>query len=319
MNPKKLLKWKMLFRPSIGLAVLALVILFSGPSEVLTLMGRGLWAFGTVIVLSAAALAFRAAAWKIALTQNSKDGKMQASLLATLVALLAVGGTPIRLALLKKKAGIADGAGSVVADQAVRALAAMIFAGLGLLFGFLFAPGDFIVRGFLIVVAAGGLGYLVVSLKRRQGFFASLLGGLPKRFVSPAVRGKYEERDRYFQRFRAQNPGGFYTSLVIHLVVFGLFALEILAVGTAIDAGFPGALGLGLAGLILIFRYLFSKIPASLGVLEGGVALVLALTFGAPLAALGTAVVLILRLRTLAWWCVGFAAAGNPLKILFGK
>jgi hypothetical protein len=238
-------------------------------------------------------------------------------LIGVLVSLLGVGGTPVRLALLKKKTGIADGAGSVAADQAVRSLAGLIFVGLGLFFGFLLVPGNGLIRGLMLIAAVGGLGYAAVAGRRRGGFFTGLLAGFP--FFSPAVRGRFEERDRFLRRFRAEAPASFYTALLIHLSVFGLSALEILAIGRSIDAYFPGALSLGLAALIPIVRFGASFMPAALGVLEGILALLLALTFGLPLAPLGVAVVLVLRLKTLAWWIVGLVVTGNPMRLLFGR
>jgi hypothetical protein len=310
---KKIIPRKALAFLGLGVVLWLAVCFLAEPSAVFASAGRGLKAFGAVMVLSAAALAFRATAWKIALDRK------ETSLIAVLTAAMGLGGTPIQLALLKKKTGIADGAGSVVADQAVRSLAAMIFVGFGLFLGFLFVPGNALVRGLMLVAAVAGFGFVVISVKRRRGFFTAILGGLPVRLVSPAVRGRFEERDRFLRRFRSERSGSFFMSLLIHLVVFGLGALEILAVGRAIDAYFPGALALALAALIPAARLAFSFIPAAFGVLEGVVALILSLNFGAPLAPVGVAIVCALRLRTLVWWAVGFATAGNPAKILFAR
>lgn len=316
MNPKKLIHRRTLVRWATGLALLILAFILSGPLPVLSATGRGLGAFGTLIGLSAAALAFRACAWKMTLAQ---EGRKNASLSAVLIALLAVGGTPIRLGVLRKRTGIPDAAGSVVTDEAVRALAAMIFAVAGLFLGFLLVPGNILMRGLMLVAAVGGAVYILACTRRRKGFFSVCLATWPKRFVSPAVRGKMEERDRFLSKFRAENRGAFSTVLFLHLVVLLLFALQILAVGKAIDPYFPGALSLGLAALFVLLRSAFCSLPAAFGVLEAGVALVLALTFGIPLAADGIAVVWVLRLLTLVWWLAGFAAAGNPVKILLGK
>jgi hypothetical protein len=320
---RKVIPRKRLALLGLGAVIWLAVSLLAGMGAVFGAVAGGLKAFGTVLVLSAAALAFRAAAWKVALASASlasqdASGK-NASLLAALIGLVAVGGTPIRLAVLKKKTGIADGAGSVVMDEGIRTLAAMIFGVFGIFFGFLLTPGNGLVRGVMLIAAVGGLGYAVVASRRRRGFFSGLLLGLPKRFVSPAVRGRFDERDRFLRRFKDRNAGAFYASLMIHLVVFGLFALEILAIGTAIDAYFPEPLALGLAGLLLFLRPVFSSIPAAFGVLEAGIALILALTFGAPLASIGVAIVVVLRLRTLVKWLVGWAAAGNPVGLLFGR
>ncbi|HEX5035762.1 MAG TPA: lysylphosphatidylglycerol synthase domain-containing protein [bacterium] len=316
MNPKKLIHRRALVRWAIGLALLILAFVLSGPLPVFSAMGRGLGAFGTLIGLSAAALAFRACAWKMALAQ---EGRKNASLSAALIALTAVGGIPIRLGVLRKRTGIPDAAGSIVTDEAVRALAGVIFAVAGLFLGFLLVPGNILMRGLMLVAAIGGAVYFLVCTRRRKGFFTACLAAWPKRFVSPAVRGKMEERDRFLSKFRAENRGAFFTVLFIHLVVLLLFALQILVVGKTIDAYFPGVLSLGLAALIVLLRSAFSSLPAAFGVLEAGVALVLAMTFGVPLAAVGVAAVWVLRLLTLVWWVVGFAAAGNPVKILLGK
>lgn len=317
MNLKKLIGARLVIRWTAGLAVFILAIVLSGPADVLYATGKGLKAFGTVFGLSAASLVFRAAAWKTAL---AFEGRKNAPFASVLKALTAVGGTPVRLAALKKMTGIADGAGSVVADEAVRSLAGMVFAGISLFLGFLFAPGNMVMRGMMLIAAVGGFGYVVIFSKRtRKGLFASCLAGLPDRLAPPSLRGKLEERDRFLTRFRARNRSGFYASFVIHLVGFLFVSLEILAVGKSIDAYFPGALSLGLAALAMILRVCFSSLPAAFGVLEAGVASVLALTFGAPLAAVGVAVVLVLRIVTVAWSAIGFAAAGNPVKLLFGK
>jgi hypothetical protein len=107
--------------------------------------------------------------------------------------------------------------------------------------------------------------------------------------------------------------------LGIHLVVCGLSALEILAIGRAVDAEFPGFLALGLSALIPVLRLLVSFLPAAFGILEVAVALILALAFGLSLAPLGMAVVVVLRLKTLAWWLVGIAVTGNPMRLLFAR
>lgn len=313
---KKLLPRKALAFLAAGLLLWLAVCFLTGFGSVFALTGAGLRAFGTVMVLSAAAMAFRAAAWKIALAH---EGRPNASLAAVLMSVLGVGGTPVRLALLRKKTGIADGAGSVVTDQAVRSLAVLIFTGLGLFFGFLFVPGDVFVRGFMLIASVAGVGYAVIAARRRGGFFSALLCGLPVWLVSPAVRGRFEERDRFLSRFRAARSASFYTALGIHLVVLGVSALEIFVVGRAIDAEFPGALALGLSALIPAIRLGAPFMPAALGVLEGFLALVLTLIFGLPLGPVGVAIVFVLRLRTLAWWLVGIAVTGNPMRLLFGR
>ncbi|HSA58319.1 MAG TPA: lysylphosphatidylglycerol synthase domain-containing protein [bacterium] len=313
---KKLLPRRALAFLGMGVLLWLAVCLLAGPSAVFASIGGGLWAIGTVLALSAAALAFRSAAWKIALAQ---EGKARVPLTAVLVSFLGIGGTPVRLALLKKRAGVADGAGSVVTDQSVRSVAGLVFAGLGLFFGFLLVPGNGLVRGLMVIAALGGLGYAIAAARGRRGFFTALLEGVPTRILSPAVRGRFQERDRFLSRFRAARPAAFFTALLIHLAVFGLSALEIFAIGRAIDGYFPGALALGLAALIPVMRLGVSFVPAALGVLEGAVALVLALTFGLPLAPVGVAVVFVLRLRTLAWWLVGIAVTGNPMRLLFAR
>jgi hypothetical protein len=313
---KKLLPRKSLALLGLGVFVWLAIFFLAGPSSVLHLTAEGLKAFGSVMALSAAAVAFRAAAWKIALAQ---EGKRNVALISVLMAVLGVGGTPVRLAILKKKAGIADGAGSVATDQAVRSLAGLIFTGLGLFFGFLMIPGNGLVRGLMLLAAAGGWGYAVVAARRRGGFLSALVAGLPSRLISPAVRGRFEERDRFFNRFRSARPGPFYTALGIHLVVFGLSTLEILVIGRAVDSEFPGFLALALSALIPAIRLLVSFLPAAFGVLEGAVALILTLAFGPPLAPLGVAVVVVLRLKTLVWWVVGIAVTGNPMRLLFSR
>lgn len=313
---KKLLPRRALAFLGMGLLLWLAVCLLAGPSAVFAAIGGGLRAFGQVLALSAAALALRSAAWKIALAH---EGKAHVPLIAALVSLLGVGGTPVRLALLKKKAGVNDGAGSVVTDQAVRSVAGLVFIGLGLFFGFLLVPGNVLVRGLIVIAALGGWCYAIVAARRRGGFFSALLGVVPPRIISPAVRGRFEERDRFLSRFRAARPAAFFTALLIHLAVFGLSALEIFAIGRAIDGYFPGALALGLAALIPVIRLGVSFVPAAWGVLEGAVALVLALTFGLPLAPVGVAVVFVLRLKTLAWGVVGLAVTGNPMRLLFAR
>lgn len=311
MNPRKLLPKRALALLAAGLVLWTAVFFLAGPSAVLIATVRGLNVFPLVLALSAAALAFRAAAWKLVLPKT-------VSLVAVLKATVAIGGTPVRLAVLKKKTGIADGAGSLVMDRAAASVSRIFSAVLGLLLGFLLVPGNGIVRATLAALAAAIL-IAAVALLRRPAFFSALVKILPAKLVSPALRGRMEEQDRFLNRFRSERGGAFYASLAIHGAVFGLFALEIFLIGRAIDAYFPGPLALGLAALISLLRFVFPLIPTALGALETAVALVLSLLFGAPFATLGVAILLVLRLRTLVWWILGFAVTGNPLKLLFGR
>ena len=320
---KKAVSARVLFALGAGAALWISAFLISGPVASSEALGRGLKAFGMLLGISAAALAFRAAAWKIAL---SAFGYKNMPLASILVAAVSVGGTPVKLALLKKKTGIADGAGSIAADRSVASLAVLLFAGAGLFCGFLFTPGNIVVRGLMLIFAVGGLGFVVAVTRGRgwkaEGFFTSILKGLrglARRLLSPAVRGRFEERDRFLSAYRRNNLGAFRVSLLIHLTVLGLGALEIFVVGRAIDPYFPAPLSLALAAAIPVFRAAFFFVPASFGFLEAAVAGVVGLTFGAPLIPVGVAIVILLRLRTLAWWGIGLAAAGNPAKILFGR
>lgn len=317
---KKAVSSRTLVALGVGASLWIAVFIFSGPTEILTASTSGLKSFGIVMGLSAAAIAFRATAWKIEL---GVLGHRQVPLVAVLKASLAVGGAPVQLALLRSTAGVLSGAGSIALDRAVGALAALIFTGLGLFWGFLLTPGHSGIRGLMLIVAVSGFGYLIIMRKRwaRLGFFTSLLkGGEPvtRRILSPAVWGRFDERDRFLNSFRKQHRGAYRMCLFIHLVILILGALEVLAIGRAIDDYFPPALSLALPASICLFRTLFYFAPAAFGFLEAALAAVLGLTFGTPLIPVGVAIVLLLRLKTLTWWVIGLSN-GNPAQILFGR
>lgn len=320
---KKAVSPRILLAMGLGTVLWISVFFLSGPSELFVALSGGITSFGMVLGLSAAALAFRATAWKIALSALGHRGATLASVLS---ASLGFGGTPIKLALLRKKTGINDGAGSIALDRSVEAFTALIFTGSGLFLGFLLTPGNALVRGLMLILAVGGFGYVVIVTQRgkrkRRGFFTSLPDGggrLARRILSPAVRGRFEERDRFFSWLRLCHSASFQASLLIHLTAFGLSALEVLAIGRAIDPYFPPALALALPAAMLVFRAVFFFVPAALGFLEATVAGVVGLTFGVSLIPVGVAIVILLRLRTLAWWGIGLAVTGNPVRMLFGR
>ena len=235
---------------------------------------------------------------------------LAAEAVSNVTPLLALGGEPLKVALLAGRVPTAQATASVVADGLVHLASAAIFVAVGLALGLLAFP----LPGGLadpLVVGAGALAVATFLLLRglSRGAAVPLIRRLLRvRAVrlgagAPLAAGA-EEVDRYLGAFLRPGHPAFAACLVGHLGGRFMGAVEAWVILAAIGAPVPLAGAVFLIAVVhVLVNLCFSVVPSQLGVQE---AVAYAL-FGAmgldPAAAVSLS--LVRRVRGLFWTGLG--------------
>ncbi len=143
-------------------------------------------------------------------------------------------------------------------------------------------------------------------------FAAKLFRG----FLSPAVRGEFEEKERLIRSFAQKRPARFYLSLLFHLIVHACWMIEIWIVGRALIPSFSFLPAMLFYAIAFVVVRIFTLIPGAFGVLEILLATLLLIFYGPSGFTRGLTLQLVRRLRALAWIVVGLGMVGNPFNAL---
>lgn len=224
------------------------------------------------------------------------------------VATASVGGEPVKALLLRPRVPLDRAAASVVVDKTT----IVVGQGLLLVVGLIVAraafdlPATFLqaMTWLLVVeiVAVGGFALAQVSgvLGRGLGLLGRVgLGGLARR------AGPVLGVERTVAAFYREHRGGLALSIVLHWLGWLVGSLEVYLILRLLDVESSLAAAVVIEAFATAIRFVAFAVPGALGALEAGTMVVFA-TLGLG-AELGLAVMLVRRLRQIAWVVFGLA------------
>lgn len=313
------LRWALrLLGLAAGVTLLVSMIRTAGPTRILhSLQDLGGW---SVLIVGVSATWFLLNTWG---WQRAFEGQrpgflrlLQAHLMAETVSnitpFLALGGEPLKVLLLHRRVGTSSVVASVLNDNVVHVISAVLFMLLGLLCGGLLFEMDGALLGVLVAAIAifGGLTFLLVR-GMQAGLLARVAGWI-LRLPLPIPGG----RERWVERAAAVDSqvGGFLRSrrkdfllcLVGHLAGRLMGAVEAWVILAAL--GHPVSFGTAvfiIAVVHVLVNLLFSIIPSQLGIQEAAAYLLFELIGLDP--AVAVVLALVRRIRGFFWIGVGLA------------
>ncbi len=223
---------------------------------------------------------------------------------------VAVGGDPARILMLKEHLPVNEVTASVVVDRTLNNMAIALFIIIGVVVTFLkfnLPPALEIGIVVCLVVIVGVASFLFY--RSHQGifrFFLDLLKKLKiKKGFSPATEQRVEEIDRHISNFYKSNQKAFAAAFCLHFISRLLGTYEIYLAAHLLGSPLTFTESYLLLSMTIIINMVFVFVPGTLGVMEGAFAGVFAVFNLNPAA--GTSIQIIRRLRMLAWTAIGFA------------
>ncbi len=308
-----------------GVALWLWLVWRAGPTLLLDYLTQTGWWMLVLLGIAAVRNVFRAVACRWAIAED----RVQLPLPAVYNILLITGaiqfvtfagsvfGESAKAVLFSRRVSAARAVSAVVLDVLLYQFSAGLFVLLGmalLVWAVPVAPG---LRGWVWVAASVVTALLVLvvvgfarqwrttrSWLSRMGrggrAFAGLRDWLEKQKVKLADAG-----DQVAQ-FHARQPRLFYQILLLNILAHCASAFEVLLVMhlLGVPAGFSAAVVVESVGKLL--RITGHFVPGSVGFFEGGVSLIVS-ALGSPLA-IGTALALVIQVRSILWAGIGFLA-----------
>jgi CDP-L-myo-inositol myo-inositolphosphotransferase len=307
-----------LFAAVLGIALLAYLILRTGPESIAQHAKAVGWGLGLIIVLGGVSHVIKTWAWR--LTFVSEIGCVSfARTFALRLASEAAGnfglpgqvlGDTMRVSLLGSAVPVADSISSVTLDRALYAVTSAMVSVAGILVAVLLVSFSGALRLYALLFAAAlaiFLAVTVMAVRKRWPVLsgaARAIGHLPwfKKWLD-GKQSVVDSAEKNLLGFYHETPTVFWSSLVLNLASHGVAILEVYLLLRFMGArvAFLGAFVL--EALTKLINVIGALNPGNIGTYEGGNMIVTRL-FGITSAA-GLTLALCRRARTLFWAAVG--------------
>jgi len=308
-----------------GLLLLAYLVYLSDPRLLWEYLARVQWGLLLLLAITAVRHAVRTLACRLVLGEDRGQisfATMYAVLLvseAVKFVLVAAGilGEAARVALIRHRVTGPRAVSSVLLDVLLFNLTSVLLLLGGTALFFARVPDARSVRNAGAIgaaVIAGVTLLLFVALQQRwltASRFASAIAGTRSAWLHGARqwvgrhREKFRETDAQLFDFYARHPGLFFGNFLLNLLSQGFAALEVFAVFGLLGLPLGPVEAVALEALKKLSGIAGFVVPGSLGVYEGGLALV-SQALGMSVAA-GVAIGLVRKMRAIVWAALGFA------------
>jgi len=308
---------------AVGVALLVVMIVEAGPARLLAGALRVGPSFLLVLAVSFSWFALNTWGWRLAFAAQDPEpppgawplfgAYLAAEAVNNVTPLMALGGEPLKVALLSPRVAAERSVAAVVGDNVVHAITAPLFMLGGLALGW--AAFD-LERGLwlrlLAATAAIGLLALAAWLAACRGAVGGLVRLVARRFREGAGATLGAKADRVDALTSSFLGGGwrFWASIALHLAGRTMGAVEAWIIVTALGVPFS------LAGAVFVIavahvavNLAFSIVPSQLGVQEAAAYLLFAAVGLDP--ASGVTLMLVRRVRGFVWIAVGLLLAGR--------
>lgn len=301
---------------AIGLALLFFLVRREGAENIWHNMHDLGWGLGVVLGLPVSWLVLQGMAWRRILVD---DGfaidlrhiivtKIIGEAVNTLTPVGFIGGDPYRIYLLKKKLGGTASTASVVVDRTFYALATLVLIAGGLVAAQLMLP---LPQHWKILFPCFTLAFLagMVALihYQKQGIFTRLAGLLKRLHIQRQRLERLADQitmlDDQISSFYRKHPAHFFGILTYQVAGRLLGVMEIWLIAHLMSLPVTLPQSLFLASITVLINMAFFFVPSSMGVLEGGYAVVFQLIGGDPTH--GLSIQIIRRVRTIVWTLLG--------------
>lgn len=305
-----------------GAALLLAMIVHSGPSRLATEALRVGPAFLLIVPVSFSWFALNTWGWRLALEAQAAGetpgfwplvrAYLAAEAVNNVTPFMAVGGEPLKLALLAPRLSVERTAASVIGDNVVHGLTAPLFMLAGLALGVVaFDIERRIVVDLLAATAALGLVALVAWIATGRGLVGPLARLAARRLGRDAGSSwllRAARVDGLTVGFLGARNWRFWASIGLHLAgrVMGAVEAWIIMAALGVPFSLAGAMFL-IAIAHVAVNLAFGFIPSQLGVQEAAAYVVFAAVGLDP--ASGVTLMLVRRLRSFIWIAVGLALA----------
>ena len=318
---------KRLIGASVGLALVAILIYESGPAAILAdlkLIGPRLIA---IIAIEFVVDAFNTLGWFFSLPSHHRRGqfgrlylvRLAGTALNQTIPAASMGGEPTKVLLLRSHVPPQTAIASVVVARFAFSIAKAIFilAGIAMTMSLIKLKAGITVAllaGF-VATLGGLLLFLVLQLRGLSTTSARMMARLriPPRWISsiaqisPAV-------DREIIDFYRSRHGDLFAAIVAHQAAFLCGVCQVLLLLGWVGLGRDWRVSLAIEALSMLFAFATFLVPDSLGVKEGGFALIFS-ALALPVSA-GLAVAIAFRITSLVGTLVGLSIMSGLLTRL---
>lgn len=308
-----------LFALFFGVALFAALLRGIGLEVILAGVDQIGWGLAVVIVLELGVDAVNTLGWRYTFAPEDRRIGLPTLFFVRLagtafnqaVPSASVGGEPIKVMLLRPYIAAGSAWASVITDKLSYALAQAIFvlAGFTVAFGRLDLPAR-LSQGLVAALILTIAGLAIFLALQRRGLFAATAAAarrlpLPERWVNALAAGTAAV-DQSIRDVYAARRGDFLRSVTWHLSGFGLGIVQIYLLLRWLALPADMVTCIAIEAFSLLIQLTLFLVPASLGVQEGGKALIFT-ALRLPAAA-GMSVGIACRLTQLAGIALGFGA-----------
>lgn len=305
-----------------GAALLLAMIVKAGPSRLANEALRVGPAFLLVVPISFSWFALNTVSWRLALDAQGAGGSpgfltllrayLAAEAVNNITPFMAVGGEPLKVAMLSPQVAAERTAASVIGDNVVHALTAPLFMLAGLALGWTaFNLEKRLVLQLLAATAGVGLVALVGWMATGRGLAGPLVRLATRRASGEAGEAWHTRADRVDALtvgFLDARRWRFWASMGLHLAgrVAGAVEAWVIMAAIGVPLTLAGAMFLVAVAHVGV-NLVFGVVPSQLGVQEAAAYVLFAAVGLDP--ASGVTLMLVRRLRSFIWIAAGLALA----------
>ena len=318
---------KRLIGASVGLALITILIYESGPAAILAdlkLIGPGLLA---IIAIEFVVDVFNTLGWFFSLPPQLRRGqfgrlylvRLAGTALNQTIPAASMGGEPTKVLLLRSYVPPQTAIASVVVARFAFSIAKAIFilAGIAMTISLInFKAGITVALlvGFLATLG-GVLLFLVLQLRGLSSTSARIMArlGIPPRWISGIGRIT-PEVDREIADFYRSRGRDLFAAILAHQAAFLCGVCQVLLLLGWVGLGRDWRVGLAIEALSMLFGFATFFVPDSLGVKEGGFALIFS-ALALPVSA-GLALAIAFRITSFVGTLVGLLVMSGLLTRL---
>jgi len=318
---------KRLIGASVGLALVTILIYESGPAAILSdlkLIGRGLLA---IIAIEFVVDVFNTLGWFFSLPPDHRRGqfgrlylvRLSGTALNQTMPAASMGGEPTKVLLLRPFVPVQIAIASVVVARFAFSIAKAVFivAGVAMTVSLInLKPGITVAlaAGFLATLC-GLLLFLVLQLRGLSTASARIMARLriPPRWIS-GISQISPEVDREITDFYRSRRGDLFAAVLSHQAAFLCGVCQVLLLLGWMGLSRDWRIGLAIEALSMLFGFATFLVPDSLGIKEGGFALIFS-ALALPVST-GLAVAIAFRITSLVGTLVGLLVMSGLLTRL---
>jgi hypothetical protein len=302
----------------LGIALLVVLVLRTGPATVIHQVKTIGWGFGLVLVLAGVGHLIKTWAWRLTFACDIKNVSFARSfalrLISEAIAILGlpgqVAGEAVRVALLGSDVPLANSISSGTLDRGLYIITSAIVTAVGMIAALFLLPLSRMWRWYALLFACGAVALLVASaiaiLKRWPVFSRGVQAVSRLRWTKGWLSGKQptiQSAERNLFDFYHKTPGVFWQSVALNIACHGTVILEVYILLLFMGVRSGVLVALVLEALTKLVNIVGNLNPGNVGTFEAGNVIIARLLRISSAA--GLTMALCRRARILFWAAIG--------------